>query len=55
MVVSSHLCLKFGANIKGIGWFKKENMLVDHERHESVRIETSKQYSLEIENVQKNK
>ena len=48
-------CLKFGANIKEIGWLKKENILVDHKRHQSARMENSKQYSLKRENVQQNK
>ena len=28
--------------------------MVDHERHQSVRIESSKQYAMKIENVHKN-
>ena len=53
LVLPSQLCLKFGTNIKEMEWFK--NLLVDHERHECVRIENSKQYDLKIENLQQNK
>ena len=55
LVVPSLLCLKFGANIKETGMLKKENILVDEKRHESVRIRNPKQYALKIENVLGNK
>ena len=45
-VVSSHLCLKFGANMQEIEWLKKENTQVDHERYESIWIENSKQQEM---------
>ena len=32
----SKLCLKFVANIKEMGWLKKENITVDDGRHENV-------------------
>ena len=34
---------------------KKENILVDHERYQSVWIENSKKVALKIEDVQQNK
>ena len=37
-----------------MGWLKKENILADHERHQSIRIEDSKKHALKIENVQEN-
>ena len=42
-------------NEKELGWFKREKILVDHERHDSVRIENSKQLALKIDDVQYNK
>ena len=52
LVVSSLLCEKCSTDIKKIGWLKKENILVDHERYQSVKMENQKQYDLKIENVQ---
>ena len=36
-------------------WLKKENLLIDLERHEIVRMDNLKQSALKIENVQENK
>ena len=55
LVILSKLRLKFGANIKEKEWLKKENILVDYERHQDVRTENSKKYAVKIENVQQNK
>ena len=33
-----------------MGWLRKEN--IDHEKHQSARIENWKQYALKVENVQ---
>ena len=55
LVVLSQLCLKFGANVKEIGWLKKENIRVDLEIHQSARRENSRQYVLKIENIQQSK
>ena len=55
LVVLSQLCLKFGANVKEIGWLKKENIQVDLEIHQSTRRENSRQYILKIENIQQSK
>ena len=49
LVVPGQLCLKFGANIKEMKYFKKEIIEVDVERHQSVK--TEKQYALKIEDV----
>ena len=35
-----------------MGWLKKESILVDNERHESIRIENAKEYDWKIGNVQ---
>ena len=43
--------LKFGANIKEIGWLKKENILVDiKRRHQNIKIENSKLWKKKIYN-----
>ena len=55
LVVLNHLCLKFGADIKEIGCLKEENILVDHESHQSIRTENPKQNTLKIEKIQQNK
>ena len=39
---------KFDANIKEMGRLEKGNKLVDYEIHESVNIESSKQYTVKI-------
>ena len=52
-VIHSQLSLKFDANIKEMGWLKKEKIMVVQERHQSIRIENLKNYTLKIENVQK--
>ena len=45
---------KFGANIKEMGWLIMENIIVDNERHQSIKREYSKQYAFKIkEMVQK--
>ena len=36
-------------------WLKKENIIVNHRRHQSIRIENLKKYLLEIENIEENK
>ena len=41
MVVPSRLCLEYEANLKEMGWLKKENILV---YPESIRIENLKQH-----------
>ena len=53
--VISQLCLKLCANVKEMRQLKKENVLIDNERHESARRKFSKQYALKIENVLQNK
>ena len=55
LVVPSQLCQTFDVNIKEMRWLKKENRLVDHKKHKSIRIENSKQYALKIENIWENK
>ena len=37
---------KIDADVKKKNWLKKENLLIDLEIQESVRIENSKQYAL---------
>ena len=37
-----------------MGYLKKENILVDNKKHQSIRIKNSKQYALKIENVLQN-
>ena len=46
---------KICANIKEMVELKKENLLVDSERNDSIRREKSKQYTWKIENVQQMK
>ena len=46
LVVPSQLSVKCVPYIKEIGRYKKETMLVDHERYQSIRIENSKQIPL---------
>ena len=38
-----------------MGWLKEENILIDHERHQSVWIENWEQYALKIGNLKQNK
>ena len=40
--------LKLCADIKEMGWLKKENILVDHEKRQIVRIENLKQFIRKI-------
>ena len=40
---SQSAMFKFGANMKEMKWLKKENLLADHERHQSVEVENLKQ------------
>ena len=61
LAISSQLCLKFGTDIKEMGWLKKENLLLDQERHQSVSIEklkrclTREKHNKTIEKQMKNK
>ena len=47
-IFSVNRAQNFATNIKEMWWLKKENMLVDHKRYQSVNIENLKQYSLKI-------
>ena len=40
------MCLE---NRKKMGWLKKENIFVDHERYKSIRRENFKERALKIE------
>ena len=54
LVVRGQLWLKYGTCWKEMGWLKKENILRDHEKYFSIRIEKTKQYFHKMGNVKQN-